>query len=115
MSIHESGVAQKPDLQWVELPIRMRAVQLKQMEAMRVECGLGSLFNVFHEAMALFLWAMLEVKRGRRIASFDEATDQVEMFHIPAFAQFDSFDQTLLKQSDVPVKKSWLKRLLGDA
>ena len=58
--------------------------QAERYDALVEQCELGSRRELFNAAMTLFNWAVTEVRRGRSIASYEDATDQVEKIVHPA-------------------------------
>jgi len=57
----------------------------KEIETMMAETGIKTNKELVSNALALFLWSVREVKRGRMIASVDEANGKYKEIRMPAF------------------------------
>lgn len=109
---HESTPSRRVEL-------TLRGSQAGKLEYAQAECGLKSAADVLHCAMTLFLWALSEVKQGKRIAAYDETTDSVEVVYFRAFDKFSPLDSDGLKIKQtfkyIKPPSSWWRRLFGGA
>lgn len=58
--------------------------KLRELEIIREETGLTTIKDLMSNAVALFLWAVREVKKGRSIASVDEVSGRYKEVWMPA-------------------------------
>lgn len=58
--------------------------KLRELDIIREETGLSTNKELMSNALSLFLWAVREVKRGRAIASVDEANEKYREVWMPA-------------------------------
>jgi hypothetical protein len=56
-----------------------------ELKTLMDECGIDTQKDLFNSSITLFRWAVREIKRGRGIASIDEAARQVTEFSMPPF------------------------------
>lgn len=68
----------------VRLQFDVRRAQLNVIEHLVDVCGLSSKKELFNNAIALMKWAVIETQKGRRIASYNVETDEIEMVALPA-------------------------------
>ena len=72
------------DVEMVRFKLDMPPNQAAAFDIMMESCGLEERKDLFNAAMTLFDWAVREVDRGRKIASYDEEADSVEVILLPA-------------------------------
>ena len=72
--------------QKVRFQLDLSPSQAARFDQLVIDCDLGSRKELFNAAMTLFNWAAQEVQKGRRVASYDETTDEVEKVHFPALS-----------------------------
>lgn len=70
----------------VRLQFDIRRAQLGLIEMLVDICGLSSKKELFNNSLALMKWAVEETRKGRRIASYNEATDELELVALPALS-----------------------------
>jgi hypothetical protein len=72
--------------QKVRFQLDLSPSQAARFDQLVLDCDFGSRKELFSTAMTLFNWAVQEVQKGRRVASYDETTDEVEKVHFPALS-----------------------------
>lgn len=72
--------------QKVRFQLDLSPGQATRFDQLVIDCELGSRKELFNAAMTLFNWAVQEVQKGRRVASYDEKTDEVEKVHFLALS-----------------------------
>lgn len=68
----------------VRMQFDIRRTQANLIDRLVDTCGLSSKKELFNNSMALMKWAVEETRKGRRIASYDPHTDDVELVALPA-------------------------------
>lgn len=68
----------------VRLQFDVRRAQLTVIDSLVEICGLSSKKELFNNSLALINWAVQETRKGRRIASYNEKTDEIELVALPA-------------------------------
>lgn len=69
----------------VRIQLDLTSTQAERFDKLVRECDLSSRKELFNVAMSLVYWASKEVSRGRKIATFDEDSEQIETIIVPAF------------------------------
>lgn len=59
------------------------AERVAQLDRLVEEAGFSTRKDLFNNALALLQWAVKEARRGRAIASVDEATDRLTELNMP--------------------------------
>lgn len=93
--------------QKVRFQLDLSPGQAARFDQLVSKCELGSRKELFNAAMTLFNWAAQEVQKGRRVASYDERTDEVEKVHFPALSNLsDARSSTLPRAAPAKAQPS---------
>lgn len=68
----------------VRIQLDLLRAQADMFDRLVAECGLETRKELFNTTMTLFNWAVKETKNGRKIASYNPSTDEVETIVMPA-------------------------------
>ena len=68
----------------VRLQFDISRAQFNIMNRLAAVCGLGTRAEVFSNSIVLMKWAAKEVRKGRKIASYDPVSGEIGTVDIPA-------------------------------
>lgn len=68
----------------VRLQLELSEARVAELKALIEECRLGTQKELFNSALTLFEWAVNERRKGRMIASVDEASMKYKELAMPA-------------------------------
>lgn len=73
----------KPGRGAVRVQLDLSAERVAQLDRLVGEAGFSTRKELFNNALALLQWAVKEARRGRTIASVDEANDRFTELNMP--------------------------------
>jgi hypothetical protein len=76
--------------------------RIAEMDQVMIYCDLRTRKDLFDNAMTLFEWAVEEVRKGNKIASYNRDTDHVEVVRFPVLENAARKAQTTKTLAVVP-------------
>jgi hypothetical protein len=57
----------------------------KELDQLRIDCGLDSMTELFNYALTVLWWAVCNLRKGRKIVSIDHEKGTYKEIHMPFF------------------------------